>query len=142
MQNAGSGSGVTGYVEISSLNGLALTETTLTPLGFGQTDLTFSQITQGNGYWTGLALANPSQTAATATIELDSPAGTTLATTTVTIKAGMQQTSLVSDLFPAIAIPEGSAIHVTASQAIYGLEIFGNSAMGSAFLSFVPSGTY
>jgi hypothetical protein len=89
-----------------------------------------------------LSLVNPSLTAATVTIEVDSASGTKVASSTVTINPGQQLLGTISNLLPAVTSQVGGFVHVTASQPIYGLEIFGNAGNGVPFLAFVPSGAY
>jgi hypothetical protein len=69
-------------------------------------------------FFTGLALVNTSQTAATVRIEVDLPAGSAIAPTTITVNPGTQFIGLLS------------------------VEIFGSAGGSNNFLSYVPSGAY
>jgi hypothetical protein len=136
LQVSGSTSGVTGFVEIAAAGGLLTSE----PIsGQSRTDLLFSHIAQGSGYFTGLALLNPGTTTSSVTIEVDSPAGAVVASKVVTIGPQQRLVGLISELFPGIQNQLGGAVHVTATQGIYGLQIFGTAGPGGGnFLANIP----
>lgn len=135
------GAGLIGFVEIASANGLALTAVPISRAAAAQTNMVFSQVAQGGSYFTGLAFANTGQTTAAVSIEIDSPGGSTIARTTVTISPGQQFIGLLSDFFPAIQNQFGGFIHIVSTQPIYGLEVFGSLGGNNSFLANVPPGT-
>jgi hypothetical protein len=130
-------SGVIGTVEIAAAGGQLLT---VEPVeGQDTVELTFPSILQDRGYWTGLALLNARQTAATVTIEIHSPAGTTVATKAVTIAPGQRAGGTVSEWFPGISNQTGGSIRITSTSPIYGVQFFGTTGEnGGNFLVTVP----
>jgi hypothetical protein len=130
--------GVSGYVEIAVGGGLMRTTTPIT--GEAQTRLVFSDVAQGGGYFTGLALLNSGSASATVTIEVDAADGTSVASPKqVTLGAGQRLVGLVSELFPNLQTQLGGFVRVTSTTPIYGLQIIGTSdpRLGS-FLTNIP----
>jgi hypothetical protein len=129
--------GVSGYVEISAGGGLMRTTTPIT--GEAQTRLVFSDVAQGGGYFTGLALLNSGSGSATVTIEVHAADGTSAASKQVTLGAGERLVGLVSELFPNLQTQLGGFVRVSSTTPIYGLQIIGISdpRLGS-FLTNIP----
>ncbi len=128
--------GVSGFVEIAVAGGLMRTTTPVA--GEAQTRLVFSDIAQGGGYFTGLALLNAGATASV-TIEVDSADGTTLASKTVTLGTNQRLVGLINELFPTLQNQMGGFVRVTSTTPIYGLQIIGitDQRLGS-FLTNIP----
>jgi hypothetical protein len=140
LQTSG-GPGVSGYVEITAADGFVRTTTAIAR--DAQTRLMFSHIAQGGGYFTGLALLNTGAASATATIEVHSPNGATLASKVVTLQAGERLIGLLSELFPNIGTQLGGFVRVDSTQPIHGLQIFGGLDQRSgSFLTNIPAGTF
>jgi hypothetical protein len=129
--------GVSGYVEISTGGGLMRTTTPIT--GEAQTRLVFSDVAQGAGYFTGLALLNSGSGSTTVTIEVEAADGTSVASKQVSLGAGERLIGLVSELFPNLQSQLGGFVRVTSTTPIYGLQIIGTSdpRLGS-FLTNIP----
>ena len=136
MEAPSNAPGVSGFVEIAVAGGLMRTTTPVA--GEAQTRLVFSDIAQGGGYFTGLALLNTGATASV-TIEVDSADGTTLASKTVTL--GGQPAAGGSDqrTVPDLQNQMGGFVRVTSTTPIYGLQIIGTTdqRLGS-FLTNIP----
>lgn len=129
-------SGVSGYVELTLGDGQLRTTTPIS--GEGQTRLVFSDVVQGGGYFTGLALLNANNAAASVTIEVDAPSGVALASKTVTLGAGQRLVGLISELFPALQTQLGGFVRVNSSLPLYGLEIIGTTQGSGSFLTNIP----
>ena len=133
--------GVSGYVEITAAEGLVRTTTPIARDALSR--LMFSQIAQGGGYFTGLALLNTAAEAATVTIEIHSPSGTVLASKAVTLGAGERMIGLLNEVFPSIQNQLGGFVRVLSTVPIYGLQIFGSVDQRSgSFLTNIPAGTF
>jgi hypothetical protein len=80
-------------------------------------------------YFTGIALQNPSQAAASVTVEARSGAGALLGTTALTIPNGSRFSREVSELF-GTTLPTGAYLHVTSSQPVQMVGLLGNDTSG------------
>ena len=138
---ASDGPGVSGYVEIATVDGVARTTTPIAREA--QSRLMFSHVAQGSGYFTGVALVNTESAAATVTIDVHSPSGSSLASKVVTLQPGERMIGLLNELFPNIQNQLGGFVRVSSTLPIYGLEIFGSldPRVGN-FLTNVPGGTF
>jgi hypothetical protein len=133
--------GVSGYVEITASDGLVRTTTPI--VHEGRPRLMFSHIAQGGGYFTGLALLNTEDAAATVTIEVQSSNGAILASKAVTLQAGERMIGLLNELFPNIQNQMGGSVRVVSTGPIYGLQIIGSiDGRSGNFLSNIPAGTF
>ncbi len=119
---------------------------TLKALGFeaalpfsatGSTSFLFSQIAQGQGFYTGVALMALDR-AATVTVQAYAPNGTLVGSTQtpISLNAGARVVSVLQKLIPSTTGQVGGYVKVSASSPIIGFELFG--AMNGAFLSAVP----
>ena len=127
--------GVGGFVEIAGPEGLLLTAEPITEEA--EMTMVFSQVAVADGYWTGLALLSTAQ--ASATVELDSTAGTALASTVVTLEPGRPLVKLLSELFPEVRAQFGGSIRIVATVPVYGLLFFGCATPGN-FMADIPFG--
>jgi sugar lactone lactonase YvrE len=130
------GNGLIGYVEYGTTDGLMLTA--VAAQGSGLSDIFFSQIAEGGGFYTGLALLNPNVVQSSVTIEAFDRDGRRVASTAVTLDAGARLTKLIPEIFPAIRTLTGGYIHVTASRGVVAYELFGSSSFTNV-LANVPA---
>jgi hypothetical protein len=131
--------GVEGFVEVAASQGLVLTAETIA--GEAEMTMVFSQVAQGGGYWTGLALLNTEQARSLVTIELVSAAGTAVASTVVTLQAREFLVRLLGELFPGVQNQLGGSVRIAATSPIYGLQLFGTAGPGGGnFLANIPPG--
>src|SRR5262249_9062613 len=117
--------GIIGYVEIAA-NGGSL-RTTTPVAGQALSRMIFSDIAQGHGYFTGIALLNTGTESAVVTIEVDSADGTVLASKTVTLGTNERSVGLISELFPNLQNQMGGFVRITSTVPIYGLQIIGTA---------------
>jgi len=135
------GVGVVGFVELNSSSGRLLTTEAISV----EADLqhVFSQLAQGNGYWTGLALYNPETGTAIITLEVNSPTGANIASRTLTIGSDQRVTGLLSDFFPNLGDQSAGSVRVVSDRGIYSLEIISSAAGSPAnFMANIPQAIY
>ena len=125
-----------GYAEYGTSDGLLLSAATAQ--GAGLSDIFFSQIAEGGGFYTGLALLNPNAASSSVIIDAFDDKGRRLASTAVTLAAGGRRTRLLKEFFPSITNLSGGYIHVTASRGIFATELFGSSVSPNV-LANVPA---
>jgi hypothetical protein len=89
------------------------------------TDFLFPHVANGNGLFTGLALATGSN-AARITIEIYDPSGGTPKSATITLAANQQFGKLVSELVAGTATQMGGYIRIRSDQPIWAWEIYGS----------------
>jgi hypothetical protein len=104
---------------------------------------TFSQVAQGAGFFTGMAILNPDPAvSANVRIELDSAAGGPIEAKVITIGAGQRFTGVLTDVFPDLQTQLGGSIHIVATSPIYALEIFGSTGQAGSFFATIPPGNF
>jgi hypothetical protein len=98
----------------------------------------FSHVANGQGWFTGLALFNPTQSPATVTIEVYSPQGQKTGTPAapLILGAGKRLSRLLTELVPAATGQMGGTVVVSSTQKLVSQEVFGDSGM--TLLSAVP----
>jgi hypothetical protein len=92
------------------------------------TDFTFPHVANGNGLFTGLALATGSSSAKI-TIDVYAAGGGTPKSATVTLGANQQLARLVSELVSGVSTQLGGYIRVTADRPIWAWEIYGSGVV-------------
>jgi hypothetical protein len=142
---------IQGYVEISS-DGVRLSgsvvfgdrhneafATALPLVREPQETMIFSHIASDARYFTGLALLNPNESEATATIDLYRSDGILEATTTELIPAKRRISRLVTEYFPELAGVERSSgyIRVKVDMAVASFALFGTRDL--SVLSAIPA---
>jgi len=128
--------GLIGYAEYLTTNGGMLSAVPLQSVGFS--DLYFSHVVEGDGFYTGLALLNPGTRPALATVDLFDREGTMIGSTTLSLEAGGQTAQLLKDLFSKAGVQRGGSIHVTATRPIIAFQFFGSSTSPD-FWASVPA---
>jgi hypothetical protein len=89
------------------------------------TDFWFPQVANGDGLFTGLALASGSA-ASNITVEVYGSNGGTPKSATITLAANQQTAQLVNQIVPSSANQVGGYIHVHSDQPIWAWEIYGS----------------
>lgn len=92
------------------------------------TEFAFPHVANGNGLFTGLALATGAS-AATITIEVYGPAGGSPKSGTITLGANEQFGRLVSELVAGVETQVGGYIRIRSSQPIWAWEIYGSGTV-------------
>ena len=101
------------------------------------TDVVFSHVAQGAGFYTGIGILNPNQEPTDVTIEVFGPQGTSAGQTTVTLTPGERAAKLLNELIPGSSEQVGGFVTLESSQEIIAFQFFGNDE--STFLSAVPA---
>jgi hypothetical protein len=91
---------------------------------------------ENSGYFTGLALANPGDTAASMALTAYDRAGVVLARTNITLGARQSQTRLVSQWLPELRPGASGHISISPGSAAVPLAYFGTS--DGAALAAIP----
>jgi hypothetical protein len=89
------------------------------------TDFVFPHVANGNGLFTGLALAT-GNSGARITIDVYDPSGNTSKSATITLTANQQLAKLVSELVSGTATQVGGYIRIHSDQPIWAWEIYGS----------------
>ena len=97
----------------------------------------FPQVAEGGGFFTGLTLVNPGQTAATINFYTMRPDGTTVGESTFTLGAGQRVGELFRELLPAALGQVGGWAYVRSTQPIVGVSLLG-TANGAALANVPP----
>ncbi len=99
----------------------------------------FSQLANGMGFFTGVALFNPGSVDAEFTLEVFSSAGVSVGQATQTLEAGRRISQLVDQFVPASAGQVGGFVTIVSDQPLVGQMLFGVSgAEGITLFSAVP----
>ena len=127
--------GPVGYVEIGTTDGILLSA--VPAQGTAYSDLFFSQIADGAGYYTGIALLNPNSSSSNVAIEAFNLQGQSVGRTVVTLLAGERRSRLLTELFQGYTGQFGGYIRVSATRPIYAVQLFGSQSL--TFLANVPA---
>src|SRR6266540_4226402 len=95
-QTVGSGSGLNGYLEFRTMDGVLLSAVQAQAKGYS--DLWFSHVAEGAGYYTGLAFLNSNNEPALVTIDLLDFFGRRVASTILSLAAGERLSRLLREL--------------------------------------------
>ncbi len=96
----------------------------------------FSQVANANGYFTGLALFNPSQQAATITVDVYSEKGTTTGRFTTQLNPKSRISRLLTEMVPESTGQMRGFVLLSSTQPLIAQQLFGDTGM--VFLSAVP----
>jgi hypothetical protein len=102
----------------------------------GFTEALFSQVVNGAGYWTGLAVHNPNSQSADVTLSVHSPAGIQTGQTRITMAPGSRLSKLLPELVPSTQGQLSGYLVVRSSLPLIAQELFGDS--NQTMLSAVP----
>ena len=100
----------------------------------GESNVLFSQVTQAQGYYTGLAFMAPE--AADLTIEVYGPEGSLVGAKDLSLSAGARMVRLLQDLLPSTRDQQGGYIKILSSKPVISFELIG--ATSGQFLVAVP----
>ncbi len=98
----------------------------------------FHHVANADGYFTGLALFNPNQAAATVTLEVYAETGAKTGQATLQLGANSRISKLLTQLVPASTGQMRGFITLRSTQPLIAQQLFGDSGMN--FLSAVPPG--
>ena len=128
--------GLIGYLDYGTTDGILLSAVPAQGTGFS--DLYFSHIAEGLGFYTGMALLNPNTQSSSVTIDVFNREGRRVDSAVLVLAPGERRSRLVSQLLPLAANQVGGFVHVTASQPIFANQVFG-SRVGLTFLANVSA---
>src|SRR5262249_55894069 len=115
FQASANTNGMIGFLEVAGANGTLLTAEPL----FSESEVqqTFSQVAQGAGFFTGMAILNADPVvSANVTIDLDAVDGSRIESKTITLGPGQRFTGLLTDVFPDLQTQLGGSIHIAATS--------------------------
>jgi len=128
--------GVIGFLDYGGTDGIVLSA--VEAQGEGYSDLLFSHVAEGSGYYTGLALLNPNSEPSIVTLDTFDSSGSRTGSTIVNLKPGEREARLLSELLQRQVNQLGGYIHLTATRPIFAFELFG-SRDSFTFLASVPA---
>src|SRR5439155_4975554 len=126
-ETVGSGNGLTGYLEFSTSDGVLLSAVSVQ--GESYSDVSFSHVAEGFGYYTGLAFLNATKDSTLVTVDTLDHNGHRVASIALSLAPGERQSRLLRELSPATAGQMGGTVHVTASNPILALQLFGTESL-------------
>lgn len=115
--------GVCAYIEYGTTDDRLLAAATAQTEGF--TDIFFSHVSEGEDFYTGLALLNPNFESALVTIDSFDGAGDRIASAGLQLQPGARRAKLLPEVLPGIHGQSTGYVHLTASQPIFALQLFG-----------------
>jgi sugar lactone lactonase YvrE len=130
------GNGLIAFAEYGTSDGLLLSAATAQ--GAGLSDIAFSHIAEGSGFYTGIAMVNPNTVRSSIVMDAFDGNGQRLASAAVSLDPGQRRTQLVHEFFPGVTNQLGGYIHLSASRGIFATELFGSS-LSPNVLANVPA---
>ena len=129
-------SGVIGFLDYGTTDGVTLSA--VEAQGEGYSNLVFSQVVEGAGFYTGLALLNPNSEPSIVTLDIFDTDGNRTGSTIVNLDSGEREARLLSEFLQRDLNQFGGYIRLTATRPIFALELFG-SRDPSTFLASAPA---
>src|SRR2546427_8332345 len=129
-------SGVIGFLDYGTTDGVALSA--LEAQGGGYSNLFFSHVAEGAGYYTGLALLNPNSEPSIVTLDTFDAGGVRTGSAIVNLDSGERKARLLSEFLQRQVHQVGGYIRLTATRPIFAFELFG-SRDSLTFLASVPA---
>ena len=132
----GSTPGLIGYAEYGTNNGTMLSAAHARETGFS--DLFFSHVAEGPGFYTGMTLLNPNTQTASVTLDVFSRTGQRTASRVLNVAGEQRLVGLMSELFSGFGDQLGGYIHITSFRPILALQFLG-SRVSPDFLANVAA---
>src|SRR5438876_1165668 len=129
-------SGVIAFLDYGTTDGIVLSA--VEAQGEGYSNLFFSQVAEGAGYYTGLALLNPNSEPSIVTLDTFDAGGVRTGSTIVNLESGERKARLLSEFLQRQVDQLGGYIRLTATRPIFAFELFG-SRDSLTFLASVPA---
>src|SRR5437773_8754785 len=129
-------SGVIAFLDYGTTDGIVLSA--VEAQGEGYSNLFFSQVAEGAGYYTGLALLNPNSEPSIVTLDTFDAGGVRTGSTIVNLDSGERKARLLSEFLQRQVDQLGGYIRLTATRPIFAFELFG-SRDSLTFLASVPA---
>ena len=128
--------GLIGYLDYGTDNGVLLSAVPAQGRGFS--DLFFSHVAEGLGFYTGLAFLNPHGQRTSITLDVFDRDANRVASTNLSLEPGERRARLMNELIPSLTDQLGGYVRVTASRPIFSFQLFG-SRTSMDFLANVPA---
>jgi hypothetical protein len=120
----GNAPGLIGYLDYGTSDGVLLSAVPAQSTSYS--DLYFSHVAEGLGYYTGLALLNPNTQVSSVTIDVLDRDGNKTGSANLTLDGGQRRSKLLSELLPKLGTQLGGYVHVTATRPIFAFQLFGS----------------
>jgi hypothetical protein len=128
--------GLIGYLDYGTSDGVLLSAAPAQTST--DTDLVFSHIAEGSGYYTGLAFLNLNDVAAGVTISAFDSEGNLRDTASFQLQSGERRSRLLREMLPAVDVQLSGYVRLTSTQPIVAFQLFGSSD-ALRFLANVPA---
>ena len=135
IETLGTTNGVIAHLDYGSVGGGL---TAVAAQSTSSSETIFAHVAQGGGYYTGLALVNPSTHTATVTVDVFDRSGVRVGGSALSLAPGERRAKLLNEFVPELGERLGGWIRVRASRPVFALQLFGSSA-GLDFLASVAS---
>jgi hypothetical protein len=123
------GPGVVGAIRYNAIDGSASAALPLVP--DNTTDCVYSQVAEGSGYYTGVAIQNPNDQAASFALDVYARDGTLVGTYEKTLQPYARISSMISQLVPASAGQTGGFFRIRSNAPISSFALFGTTDIHS-----------
>ena len=137
IETLGTTNGVIAHLDYGSVGGGL---TAVAAQSTSSSETIFAHVAQGGGYYTGLALVNPSNHTATVTLDVFDRSGVRVGGTALSLAPGERRAKLLNEFVLELGERLGGWIRVRASRPVFALQLFGSSA-GLDFLASVAGET-
>jgi DNA-binding beta-propeller fold protein YncE len=127
---------VSAYVDYGTSNGVTLAS--VPSQSQGASDILLSQVAEGLGYFTGIALFNPGDTTTAVTIDVLTNDGRIVGSTVLSLSSNGRLSRLIRELIPSANGQVGGYVHIRSTSPIIAIELFG-SMDSDRFLANVPA---
>ena len=120
--------GTIAILEYGATDGRFLSAIEAQPTGYS--DVHFSEVADGNGYFTGVALLNADSNPATVTLDVFDAAGSRTGSADINLNPGELKTNLLDSFVQAPIVQAGGDVHVTTQGPIFALQLIGSTDSG------------
>jgi IPT/TIG domain len=134
-QTQGDSAGVVGFLDYGTTDGGLLSAVPAQTSGYS--DLFFSHVAQGSGFYTGLAFLNPNVQATVIAIDVFNQDGIKMGSAVLTLAPGARISRLLSELIPGFKDQLSGYVRATASRPVMAFQLFG--ATSGTFLANVSA---
>ena len=126
----GDTSGVIGFLDYGTTDGIVLSAVEAQAEGYS--NLFFSHLAEGAGFYTGLALLNPNNEPSIVTMDTFDASGSRTNSSIVNLQPGERKAQVLSEFLQVQVNQLGGYIRLTATRPVFALELFaGNGPLRS-----------
>ena len=131
-------SGVFAFLDYGTTDGVILSA--VEAQGDPYSDLLFSQVAEGSGYYTGLALVNPNNRQSVVTLDIFNRSGSRTGSMVVNLRPRERKTRMLGELFQPSMNQLAGYIHITATRPIFAYQFFGSRNVSTFLANVSPQG--